>query len=231
MNSGCLAVTRWHVTEHVVDAAWEMVADVAAKAISARGVFHVVLAGGNTPRALYERLISLQTDWSAWQVWFGDERCLPADHGERNSHMACAAWLQASAIPADHIHVMHTELGAEAAVVDYEEQLREVGMFDLVLLGLGEDGHTASLFPGHGNELAVADVIAVQNAPKPPSDRVSLSARRLSNARHVVFLVTGAGKRDAVVAWRRGEPIPAATICPAAGVDVLVESVCMGELP
>ncbi|WP_223246960.1 6-phosphogluconolactonase [Sulfuriferula thiophila] len=227
MNNKCAGSTRWLVTEKVVDDALRLVMSAAEQSLRDRGAFHLVLAGGNTPRVLYEQIALQQSDWSGWHIWFGDERCLPLDDGERNSQMANTVWLHDSLIPTGQIHVMHAELGAVAAVADYEMQLRDVGEFDLVLLGLGEDGHTASLFPGQIDVHAVADVVAVSNAPKPPADRVSLSVRRLNNARRVLFLVTGAGKHNAVAAWRRGEAIPAAAICPTAGVDVLVEPVCL----
>ncbi len=226
MIEGCLTRTRWHVTDNIAEAALSRIASAAAQALRERGCFHLVLAGGGTPRALYERMPELQTDWSRWHIWFGDERCLPVDDAERNSLMAYQAWLHDSAIPAAQIHLMHAEWGGKSAAADYLDQLRGVGRFDMVLLGLGEDGHTASLFPGQTSEDA-ADVLAVSQAPKPPPERVSLSARRLSDASMVLFLVAGAGKRDAVAAWRRGAPIPAASICPAAGVDVLVAPECM----
>lgn len=228
-KNACTRSTRWHVTDRVADEALRFVDQAAAQALAERGAFHLVLAGGTTPRALYERMPSLQTDWSRWHIWFGDERCLPAADEARNSRMAYAAWLQNSAIPSAQIHVMKAELGPDAGAADYAAQLRNAGTFDLVLLGLGEDGHTASLFPGQGNEYAVADVVAVSNAPKSPAERISLSASRLSDARHVLFMVAGEGKRDAVAAWRQGELIPAAVVCPVTGVDVLVEPVCMEE--
>lgn len=101
--------------------------------------------------------------------------------------------------------------------------------FDLVLLGLGADGHTASLFPGMpwGDADDAPDVVAVHEAPKPPAKRVSLSVRRLSRSRRALFLVAGAGKRAAVAAWRSGHAIPAAAIHPNGGVDVLIEKVCL----
>ncbi|BBP04097.1 6-phosphogluconolactonase [Sulfuriferula plumbiphila] len=224
--------TRWHfvnAVEQLVEAALNRIRAAAGEALRTRSAFHLVLAGGTTPRALYARMAGLDTDWRGWHVWFGDERCLPADHPERNSRMAQDAWLAGSAIPAAQIHPIPAELGASGAAHAYANTLHDVGEFDLVLLGLGEDGHTASLFPGHdwGTCPDSPDVLAVTDAPKPPPERVSLSARRLSRARAVLFLVSGAGKCDAVAAWRRGEPIPAAAIHPLAGVDVLAERICV----
>lgn len=219
---------RWHAYHSSVEleqAALHMILDVARQAIAKRDAFHVVLAGGTTPRRVYELLRHANTDWSAWQVYFGDERCLPSDHAERNSRMAAEAWLNHVAIPPAQIHFIPAEQGPEAAVQAYNQKLAGVGLFDLVLLGLGEDGHTASLFPGHDSGFAwrAPDAIAVHGAPKPPPQRVSLSARRLSAARQVMFLVTGAGKKQAVQEWRSGVGIPAAAIAPPSGVDVYLE--------
>lgn len=118
------------------------------------------------------------------------------------------------------------DLGAARAAHAYAATLGALGEFDLVLLGLGEDGHTASLFPAHdwGAAPGSPDALPVYDAPKPPPQRVTLSAARLSRARRVMFLVSGENKRPAVAAWRAGENIPACSITPAAGVDVLVES-------
>jgi 6-phosphogluconolactonase len=227
MTQNCLAKTRWLVVADVVTAALVGVAQAAERAISIRGEFHIVLAGGNTPKALYEKLIHLDTDWSCWHIWYGDERCLPIDDSSRNSLMATQAWLAHCPIPAAQIHTIPAELGAETAAAIYSEQLQQVEMFDLTLLGLGEDGHTASLFPGQVNPDATAAAIAVHHAPKPPADRVSLSVRCLNDSRAVLFLVTGAGKRDAIAAWKRGDHIPAAAICVKTGIDVLLEPVCV----
>jgi 6-phosphogluconolactonase len=139
--------------------------------------------------------------------------------------MAEDTWLQRVDMLQGNVHAIPAELGAQAAAQAYAQSLKGVGDFDLVLLGLGEDAHTASLFPGHdwGEGADAPDALAVFDAPKPPPERVSLSAQRLSRARQVLFLVTGAGKREAITAWRKGERIPAAAIRPAAGVDVLMD--------
>lgn len=200
---------------------------VAAETIHRRGAFRIVLAGGSTPRAVYQRLCHIQTEWRAWHVYFGDERCLPVDDPERNSVMADRNWLGHVGIPVAQIHRIPAQLGAEAAASQYSDVLDEIEKFDLVLLGLGQDGHTASLFPGQewGKVETQASVLAVHEAPKPPLDRVSLSAWRLSHALSVWFLVTGQDKRDAVQSWRMDENIPAASIVPANGVDIWLAEV------
>lgn len=220
---------RWHGVANAAalrDSAYRRILDAAADAIQLRGRFTIVLAGGNTPQGVYQMLRGAETDWSLWQVYFGDERCLPIDDVERNSRMATEAWLDHVAIPKSQVHTLPAERGAQAAAQAYANTLRHVGDFDLVLLGLGEDGHTASLFPDHdwGADADAADALAVLDAPKPPAQRVSLSARRLSRARAVLFLVTGEAKHDAVTRWRAGADIPARAIQPQAGVDVLAQA-------
>ncbi len=225
------AAVRWHGvadTEALRSEACRRILAAASDAIERRGDFLIVLAGGNTPRDVYRMLRSADTDWSRWQVYFGDERCLPVDNLERNSRMAADAWLGHVEIPLDQVHTICAEHGAEVAAHAYAKVLRDVDDFDLVLLGLGEDGHTASLFPGHewGTNADAEDVLAVFDAPKPPPQRVSLSAMRLSRAGAVLFLVAGESKRAAMTQWRAGADIPARSIMPACGVDVLVESCC-----
>ena len=220
---------RWHDVANATalrDSASRRILDAAADAIQRRGRFTIVLAGGNTPQGVYRMLRDADTDWSCWQVYFGDERCVPVDDPERNSHMAAEAWLDHVAIPKNQVHAIPAELGAQAAAHAYANTLHDVGDFDLVLLGLGEDGHTASLFPDHdwGDSANAADALAVADAPKPPPRRVSLSARRLSRARAVLFIVTGEAKRDAVTRWRAGADIPARAIRPLTGVDVMAEA-------
>lgn len=218
---------RWHLMPDrpALDrAAAERILAAAGFAIRARGQFHLVLAGGDTPRGAYRKLRESPGDWAAWHIWFGDERCVPRDDPARNSRMAGEAWLDHVGIPALQIHSIPAELGAERAAQAYAGTLEHVGAFDLVVLGLGEDGHTASLFPGHdwGEAPGAAAALAVLDAPKPPPERVSLSAARLSSTREALFLVSGESKRQALADWRAGKPIPARAVAPTAGVDVLV---------
>ena len=180
--------------------------EVADEAIRARGVFHLVLAGGRTPQALYRELAKRHAGDAHWHIWYGDERCLPADDPARNSRMAETAWLANSAIPPQQRRAIPAERGAITAAQQYREWLADIVAFDLVLLGVGEDGHTASLFPE--KVLQDGDVLAVRDAPKPPPERVSLSASRLSRSRRVWFVVTGAEKREAVLRWKKAEALP-----------------------
>jgi 6-phosphogluconolactonase len=218
---------RWH---DVIDvdalhrAALDRVLEAAARALQERGRFRIVLAGGQTPRGVYRMLRTANQAWNDWQIHFGDERCLPCEDADRNSRMIGLAWLDHVPIPAAQVHTIPAELGAERAAALYAADLQGVGDFDLALLGLGEDGHTAGLFPGHdwGDAPGAPEVLAVFDAPKPPRQRVSLSAVRLSRSREVLFLVAGPSKRAALARWRAGEAIPARAIRPAAGVDVLV---------
>ncbi len=220
---------RWHACPDeraLQQAAVAKVKASAEQAIRERGQFTIVLSGGRTPRAIHAALRHARTDWNAWHIYFGDERCLPPDDSERNSRMAAHTWLDHVPIPPQQVHPMEAELGPIRAASLYATVVASVECFDLVLLGLGEDGHTASLFPGNdwGTAVGSPPVLAVFDAPKPPPERVTMSASRLSRARQVVFLVSGGAKREAVARWRAGADIPARAIAPDAGVDVLVES-------
>ncbi|SDI36141.1 6-phosphogluconolactonase [Propionivibrio dicarboxylicus] len=214
-------------------AAVAAIADAAEAALRLRGRFDIVLAGGTTPKAIYAACRGLATDWSRWHCYFGDERCLPIDDPERNSVMARAAWLDHVPIPAAQIYAIPAELGATSGAVAYARTLSGVGSFDFVLLGLGEDGHTASLFPGHawGETADAADALPVFNAPKPPPERVSMSAARLSRARRVVFAVTGESKRTAVNAWRAGEALPASAISADNAIEIFCEQGLLAPSP
>ena len=215
-------ISRWHnfdTQDEINHATLSRILEAAKLAIAARGAFSIVLAGGSTPKSVYALLKDAQADWSKWHVYHNDDRCLPVDNPERNSLMARTTWLNHVAIPANQIHDIPAELGNVAGAKAYAQTLAAVPTFDLVLLGLGEDGHTASLFPNQAVDNS-ADAVPVFNAPKPPADRITISQQRLSNTREVIFLVTGAGKQEAVNNWRNGVAIPATLITPKNGVDV-----------
>ncbi|WP_411728381.1 6-phosphogluconolactonase [Methyloglobulus sp.] len=205
---------RWHylgTTEQVAIAACQHILDAAILAIAERGQFKLVLAGGTTPEKVYRLLAQSQVDWSKWTIYYGDERCLPKDHADRNSVMAEQAFLGKVTIPKAQIFTIPAELGPEQGANLYQQAVKDALPFDLVLLGMGEDGHTASLFPGHQND-AEELAHAVYDSPKPPSERVSLSANALGTAQQVIFLITGSNKQEAVKQWRSGQNLPVASI-------------------
>ena len=200
----------------------QRIADMANQCIQEQGSFHIVLTGGNTPRAIYRELQLANTDWSAWHVYMGDERCLPEGDAERNDHMASETLLSHVLIPATQKHMIPAQLGAEEGAQRYREVISKYDSFDLVLLGFGEDGHVASLFPGHEHDEA-ALVVPVHDSPKPPPDRISLTAQVLSSGLHTWFLVAGEGKRDALTRWLADDDIPANRIRPDNGVDIFTD--------
>lgn len=216
---------RWHSLEtadQVALAAYQHILRAADHAIAQHGSFKLVLAGGSTPEKVYRLLAETETDWTNWFIYYGDERCLPVDHEDRNSLMAASVFLDKVAIPQMQIFTIPAELGPESAAKQYQAVVAEALPFDMVLLGMGEDGHTASLFPGHQhNEDELAH--AVYNSPKPPPERVSISSKALSNTRELIFLITGANKQEAVNNWRSGQNLPVATISPEHPVDIYID--------
>lgn len=222
-----LQMVRWHLypaDSDLIERTAVALLRVADESIFSRGEFLLVLAGGTTPARIYQRLADAPADWSRWKIYFGDERCLAADDPDRNSVMASAAWLDAAKMHGADVFPIPAEIGPEEGAAAYGDVLKGVGTFDLVLLGLGEDGHTASLFPGHdwGRRDEDPLVLPVRGAPKPPPERISLSAARLSHTRQMWVLVSGAGKADAVAGWRSGAELPITAVRPAGGLDVLI---------
>ena len=217
--------SRWHVldsADQVALATYHQILEAAEQAIKARGSFKLVLAGGGTPEKVYRLLVKSDADWTNWFVYYGDERCLPVDHADRNSLMATRVFLQNVAIPIAHIFTIPAELGPELAAKEYKKIVAAALPFDMVLLGMGEDGHTASLFPGH---VHLEDDLthAVYNSPKAPPERVSMSAKALSDTHQLIFLITGINKQDAVNEWRSGKDLPIATINPKNPIDIYID--------
>jgi 6-phosphogluconolactonase len=167
----------------------------------------VVLTGGSTPRVAYELAAELEPDWSRVEVWWGDERCVPPDDQASNYAMAKRALLDRLGQPPAAIHRMQGELGRDEGAAEYRHELAGVGAFDLVLLGLGPDGHIASLFPGFPTlDVTNRDVVGSEAGHEPFIDRISLTLPRLCRTRELLFVVTGEGKADAVARALAGEP-------------------------
>ena len=217
--------SRWHTLEtadQVALAAYQQILGAAKHAIAEYGTFKLVLAGGSTPEKVYRLLAQANADWAHWHIYYGDERCLPADHADRNSVMATQVFLETVAIPESQIFTIPAELGPVQAAKKYQQIVASALPFDMVVLGMGEDGHTASLFPGHQHQ---ADELAhaVYNSPKPPPERVSISAKALSNTQQLIFLITGTNKKEAVKNWRSGQDLPIATIVPENPIDIYID--------
>jgi 6-phosphogluconolactonase len=191
---------------------------------------HVVLTGGSTPRAAYKRLAELRQDWSGVGVWFSDERCVPPDHEHSNFGMAKAALLDR--VHGASVHRMQGELGPHEGAAAYEHELRGefgegVPEFDLMLLGLGPDGHVCSLFPGDP-ALGERERLAVGvDTPgmAPLVSRITLTLPVVNAARQVLFLIAGEDKADAVARCFSGAYDPAAPgslVRPASGLLTLL---------
>ncbi len=188
-------------------------------------IVHLGLAGGSTPQRAYELLGALRSDWTEVHLWFGDERCVSPDHEEANWAMATKA-LEA---PGATWHRIEGERGAEGAAEAYAAELAGVTL-DLVLLGLGEDGHTASLFPGNAALDSDQLAVGVHDAPKPPPDRVTLGLDLLNASRRIVLLVAGAGKRDALAKVLAGpDPDVPASLLDRSRLTVIADAEALGD--
>jgi 6-phosphogluconolactonase len=212
----------------------EVFESVAAEAAAAQGRCAVALSGGSTPRRLYERLARephrARVPWSRVHLYWGDERCVPPEHPESNYRLVRESLLAGAPVPPENVHRVEAELAdpAEAAALyeagmirDFGLTARQVPRFDLILLGLGADGHTASLFPGspaleEEQRLAVANFVEALSA-----QRITLTVPVLNRARNVVFLVAGKDKahalREVLEGERRPQLVPAQMVHPPDG--------------
>jgi 6-phosphogluconolactonase len=201
--------------------------------------FSLVLAGGNTPRRVYELLASEsfreRVAWDRVDIFFGDERCVPPDHPDSNYLMAYQALLSQVPISAEQVRRIRGEAEPDEAARLYEGELRKYFVnamwprFALVLLGMGTDGHTASLFPGSAALNEVEKWVAPARASQPPHERVTLTLPVFNQAAHVLFLVSGINKAERLAQVLKGgsrktEPLPAQLVQPARGsVEWLVD--------
>jgi 6-phosphogluconolactonase len=217
----------WHVFPDAAELAAEAgrrIAGAAQRAIRRHGMFKLVLAGGNTPLQVYRLLSATAQDWERWELFYGDERCLPEGDPELNRSLVTSTGLAAKV---GMHHPINVQLGGQRAALQYGRLLEAAMPFDMVLLGTGEDGHTASLFPQHS--WPDDNVIVVHDAPKPPAERVSLSPAALRNCRELLVLVSGTGKRAAVAAWRAGTSLPIAQVTRDRDAEVLLDRAAAGE--
>jgi 6-phosphogluconolactonase len=202
---------------------------------------HIALTGGSSPGVAYEAAAAKGADWSRATLWWGDERCVPPDDELSNFALAKGTLLDRLDGEPPEVHRMRGERGPHVGADDYENELRErLGeqrpRLDLVLLGLGPDAHVASLFPGH-DTLKVRDRVAVGEehaGHEPYVPRITLTLPTLCDGRHIVFLVTGESKAEAVERAFGGKPstdAPASLVRPSDGrMTVLLDAAAAGRL-
>ncbi len=226
-------VTRAADGDAVATRAATLIGELLDATLTSRGRAHLALAGGTTPAGAYAQL--RRDRWSGVELWFGDERCVGPEDPESNYLMVAQTLLDHA--PGALVHRIEGELGPERAAAAYDALLRErVGsddgllpVLDILLLGIGEDGHTASLFP-HNPALAVHGMacVAVHDAPKPPPDRVSLSLDVLRCARSAILLASGAGKADALArALAQPDPAVPASLLDRGRLTVIADSAAL----
>jgi len=193
----------------------QYVVRIASESIVTRGRFTIALSGGTTPRTLYgllggEPYLS-QIDWALVHIFWSDERCVPPDSPDSNYHMAHEVLLSQIPIPAQQVHYMPADQPDRyAASQAYAEEMQRtfgtngIPSFDLIQLGMGPEGHTASLFPHQASLHEQQRLVIPVSVPKPPPDRLTFTPPVLNAARNVLFLVTGADKADALHAVLEG---------------------------
>lgn len=216
----------------------------ARAAIAQRGAFNVALAGGTTPKAAYHLLAQeprrSQVDWQRTRVFFGDERCVPPDSPDSNYRMAAEALLNHAGIPTQNVHRMHGEDDPLQAAAEYAallvELLGDTPIFDLIMLGMGTDGHTASLFPGTDPRTDEEQFVRAPYVEKLAAQRMTFTPAVLNGARHVLVATEGLAKAPALYAVLEGpyEPQvhPIQVLAPQDGrLSWYVDKAAAAELP
>jgi len=216
-----------------IDGAADFIADLAAKSIAEHGRFTIALSGGGTPRPIYARLATAdyrdRIDWSQVHIFFGDERCVPPDDVRSNYRMVRVALLDHAQrpLPPGNLHRIQGEIDPAQAALIYEQELQSLfrtsafPTFDLICLGLGDNGHTASLFPGTAALRDQVRWVVPQYVEVMATWRVTFTAPLINAARHIAFLAEGAGKAEML--WRvlegpyQPDVLPAQLIQPISG--------------
>ena len=218
-------------TRNFVKDAVSLILETGREAIARSGMFRLGLAGGGTPRAVYKALASHADDlpWECVQITFGDERCVPADNPDSNFHMAFEALLCRVPLPVGNVFQIQGHIDPNEAAAQCEAQLNAVAKrmgepiyrHDLLLLGLGEDGHTASLFPGSPALEETQRLVIATTGPKPPPQRVTFTYPLLNASRKVAFLLNDPKKEPVLEAALRGE-FPSGKVRPTDGEVVWI---------
>jgi 6-phosphogluconolactonase len=214
--------------ENLANGAAALVVEKIAEALQANAFASFVLSGGSTPKALYQLLASAEfrdrIDWEKVLIFFGDERCVPPDDEESNYKMAFEALLAKVSISETNIFRLKGEIDPAEAAAEYEQEiikaLGDEPRFDVVLLGLGPDGHTASLFPGSAALNETAKLVTANYVEKFDAFRLTMTFRVMNAARNVIFLMAGKDKAETLKAVLEGDndlPLPAQLIEPAEG--------------
>mmetsp|Transcript_13977 Transcript_13977/g.35699 ORF Transcript_13977/g.35699 Transcript_13977/m.35699 type:complete len:250 (-) Transcript_13977:101-850(-) len=220
-----------------------LVVDASAQAIADHGLFFLALSGGSLPgtlaTALLDPAVRASIKWSAWHVFFVDERYVPLDHPDSN-YLQCQKLLfsQVPELPAENIHPINPALPIAECAMDYDKRFKEVvstSKFDLCLLGMGPDGHTASLFPSHPlltSPPALPQHVAhLLDSPKPPPERVTFTLPSINTATASIFVATGDGKKEILKQiFVDGDLLPAARVA-SGSVRWLVDAPAAALLP
>jgi 6-phosphogluconolactonase len=236
--------------EEVAASAAGMFASVATAAAEARGVARVAISGGTTPKAMFTLLADqsapyfARVPWDRLQLFWVDERCVPPTDAESNYRMTNEAMLAHVPLPAAQIHRMEGELDPEAAAARYEAVMRtafklaegEFPVFDLVLLGMGDDGHTASLFPHTAALHEMERLVVANHVPQKETWRITLTSPVINRGREVAFLIEGAGKaqvvHDVFLGAYDPESKPSQLVRPESGrLTVMLDAAAASELP
>jgi 6-phosphogluconolactonase len=224
--------------EELVRRMAERIVLVARESIAERERFMIALSGGSTPEALYQLLAnpkySNQIDWRKTHIFFGDERCVPADHPDSNYRMANNMLLSKVAIPSKNVHrTVGQDTDPKASALAYEDTVRDVfatppdvvPQFDLILLGLGPEGHTASLFPENPDSLRSPRLVEAVYVEKFQSHRITFTLKLINHARNVAFVVSGKGKEDILPEVLKSDPLvyPAQHVAPLGNLEWFVD--------
>lgn len=190
------------------------VSELLNQIIEIRGKCLVVVSGGSAVQHTLGQLATCDIPWSSVRLYMADERCMPKDDRYRNDAMISEVLVRPALIKSEHFFQIPAELGPHLGAQSYDQTLAGVDHFDIALLGVGPDGHIASLFPNHPSIESNARVVAVENSPKFPPNRVSVGLAMLGNSTHRVVLVIGDEKRDLINRLQRGEKPPVALVKP-----------------